>query len=159
MREGQRQTSNRSSSITSHPPFTILARSNNITSHSIAAAAQARIVSNNHNPKQRQQCDITQFLPHETDQKERRTSTSAARLAIRLVSSQEQDLPAGRRARNASNGSSRSRLNAQDSKIYTAQHSKIDRQHSQIDQPHITTDSSQVLVGLEMKVVKVTCLT
>jgi hypothetical protein len=90
IREGQRQTSNRSSSITSRPPFTRLARSNNITSHIIAAAAQARIVSNDHNPKQPQQCDITQFLPRNTDQKERRTLMAAARLATRLASSQEQ---------------------------------------------------------------------
>jgi hypothetical protein len=43
----------------------------------------------------------------------------------------------------------------------TAQHitaRSIYRQHSQIDQQHSKIDSSQVLVGLGMKVVKVTCL-
>jgi hypothetical protein len=87
MRDGQRQTLNRSSSIISRPPFTRLASSNNITSHSITAAAQPRIVSNDHNPKQRQQCDITHFLPDKTDQKERTASMAEARLATRLVSS------------------------------------------------------------------------
>jgi hypothetical protein len=144
MREGQRQTSNRSSSITSCPPFTILASSKNITSHNIAAASQARIVSKDHNPKQRQQCDITQFLPHKTDQQERRILMAAARLETRLASRQEQDWPAERRARMASNGSSTARSNAQDSKIDIAQHNKIDRQHSQMDQHHSKIESRKI---------------
>jgi hypothetical protein len=91
MRDRQRHTLNRSSIIISRPPLTRLASSNNVTSHSITAAAQPRIVSKDHNPKQRQQCDITHFLPHKTDQRERTTSMAAARLAKRLESSQEQD--------------------------------------------------------------------
>jgi hypothetical protein len=63
MREGQRQTLNRSSStITNCPTFPRLASSNNITSHNIAASAQARIVSSDRNPKQRQQCDIADII-------------------------------------------------------------------------------------------------
>jgi hypothetical protein len=61
----------------------------------------------------------------------------AARLATRLAISQEQDWPASRLA------------------IMT--HSQIDQQHSKIEHSKIAI--SHVLVGLEMKVVKVTCLT
>jgi hypothetical protein len=68
-----------------------------------------------------------------------------------------------------SKGSSTMRLNTQQSKIDTAQHitaqhspaqhRKIDRQHRYTDQHHSKIDISQGLVGLEMKVVKVTFLT
>jgi hypothetical protein len=151
MRDGQRQTLNRSSSIIRRPPLARLAGSKNITSRSITAADQSRVVSNDHNPKQRQQCDIiTHFLPHKTDQKKGHYRWQQQ--------GWQQDYGAARN-KTYQPEDEQERPETAVAQPYRMHRISISIQHSTARSVDNTARCSQVLVGLEMKVVKVTCLT